>query len=111
MELSVVVARGDAERVPAVGVEVADGIVLERRESEEPVSGWIARDVALVDRRDGEFVRDVRVGVLHARLVGGVERRLVLVDEDAVVLQRVAAVAVELAREEPLRRAVGVMKI
>ena len=108
VEFRVVVPRGDTERVPAVGVEVAHGIVLERGEPEEPVPRGIAWDMALVDRRDGELVRDVRVGILHARLVGGVERRLVLVDEDTVVLQRVAAVAVELAGEEAFGRAVGV---
>ena len=63
----VVVARVDAELVPARLVEVADRMVLARRESEEPVSGGIARDVALVHRGDRKLEGDVAVGVADGK--------------------------------------------
>ena len=77
-------------------------MVLLGREAEEPVSRRIARDVRLVDGRDGKLHRDVAVRVADGLLVRLVERRLVLVDEDAVVAQCLVARAVELAREEAL---------
>src|SRR5574344_2427507 len=79
VERGVVVARGDMQLVPAHLVEIADRIVLLRREAEEPVSGRIRRDVALVDGREGELEGDVPVGVADGPLVGGGERRLVRV--------------------------------
>ena len=51
------------------------------------------------------------VGVAHGLLVGRVERRLVLVDEDAVVAQRLVAGAVELAGEETLGGPVRIGRI
>ena len=67
--------------------------------------------MALVDGREGELEGDVPVGVADGPLVGGVERRLVLVDEDAVRPERLVAGSVELAGEESLGGTVGVGRV
>ena len=51
------------------------------------------------------------VRVADGLLVRLVERRLVLVDEDAVVAQRLVARAVELAREEALGGTVRIGRV
>ena len=54
MQLGVVVAGGDVERVPACGVQVRQGVVALAGKAEQPVAGGEAGNVRLVDGVDGE---------------------------------------------------------
>ena len=101
MQRRVVVPGVDAQLVPSRFVEITDGMVFPRGETEKPMPGRIARDMALVDGRNRKLNRDMPVGVAHRLLVRRVERRLVLIDEDAVSAQRLEAGTVELAGEKP----------
>ena len=67
--------------------------------------------MGLVDSRDRELLGDVAMGITHRLLVGRVERGFVLVDQDAIVAQRLEAGAVELAGEETLGGAVGIRRV
>lgn len=111
MQLRVVVARLEADGVPAHPVDVLDGMALLGGKAEEPVARWIRRDVRLIDAAYREGIDDALVGALHRVGVLLVERALVLIDHDAVLAQRLVAVAVELLREEALARAERVRRI
>ena len=65
----------------------------------------------LKQARQLERVHDVAVRALAGERVALVERALVLVDQHAVLPQRLVAVAVELHREQALARAEGVGRV
>ena len=74
MEIGIVVARLDAELVPARGIKVTDRVVFLGRKAEEPVPRRIARDMALIDCGYRKLHRDVTMGVSYGPLVRGIER-------------------------------------
>ena len=108
MEPGGVVAGAHVQCFPCGGVEVVDGVVLLAGKAEQPVPGGEGGDVGLIHPADGEGGRDPFVAALHGAGVLGVEGAALLVDHDAVGLQRVEAAAVEFAGEKPLGRAEGV---
>ncbi len=103
-----IVAGAQIERLPCVGVQIVDGVVLLAGKAEEPVAGGEGRDVCLIDPADGEGGRDALVAALHGAGVLGVEGAALLVDHDAVLSQGVEAAAVELPGEQALGGAEGV---
>ena len=73
--------------------------------AEQPVARRKGRDVCLIHLADREGAGDALVAALHGGRVLSIEGAALLVDHDAVRAQRVEAVAVKLAGEQPLRRA------
>ena len=111
MQVGVVVARLDAQFFPFPCLEILDRVKAVGREAEQPVAGRVGRDMGLVDPADLERLDDALVRPLHGDGVHVVEGALVLVDQDAVRVQRLVAVAVELAREQTLAGPEGVGRV
>ena len=105
VQVGVVIPGLDAAGVPRICVEVAHGMYAARREPEQPVAGRVGRDMRLEQARQLKLVHDVAVRALAGERVALVERAFVLVDQHAVLTQRLVAVAVELHREQALARA------
>ena len=82
-----------------------------RREAEQPVAGRIGRDVRLKQAAELERVHDIAVRPLAGERVAPVERAFVLIDQHAVLVKRLVAVAVELHREQTLARAERVGRV
>ena len=72
--------------------------------SKQPVSGWIGRDVCLIDAADREGFDDAFVRSLAGGSILVIEWAFMLVNHDAVLFECFVAVAVEFAGEQSFAR-------
>lgn len=72
--------------------------------SKQPVSGWIGRDVCLIDAADREGFDDAFVRSLAGGSILVIEWAFMLVNHDAVLFKRLVAVAVKFAGEQSFTR-------
>src|SRR5699024_1812740 len=108
MEVGGIVPGLDPPFVPALGVKVLQGVILFAGEAEQPVAGRAGGDVGLVHPADGERAVGPLVHGAAGLLILVKNGAAVLVDHDAVVVQRLVAAAVKLLGEQAGSVAQGV---
>src|SRR5699024_1164501 len=94
--------------VPALLVQIPEGVVALAGKAEEPVPRRVGGDVSLVDPADGEGLHNPLVGPLTGHRVLLVERALMLVHHNPILPEGFIAVAIELPGEQALPRTKGV---
>ena len=97
MEPGGIVAGAQIERLPCVGVQVVDGVVLLAGKAEEPVARSKGGDVRLIHLADGEGAGNAFMAALHSRSVLRIKRTALLVDHNTVFTQCVVADTVKFA--------------
>lgn len=81
---------------PAFCVQIVNRVVLLGGEAEQPVAGGIGGNVSLIDTADGEAFHNALMGTHAGSGIRLVKRALMLIDHDAVLLQRLVAVSIKL---------------
>ena len=111
MQVGVVISGFQSQTVPPVRIQIAHRMHAARRKAEQPVSGRVGRDMCLKQTAQLKRVHDIAVRSLARQRIALVERAFVLVDEHAVLLERLVAVAVKFHREQALARAERVGRV
>ena len=111
MQIGIVVSGFQSQTVPPVRIQIAHRMHAARRKAEQPVSGRVGRDMCLKQTAQLKRVHDIAVCALAGERVAPVERAFVLIDQHAVLVERLVAVAVELHREQTLARAERVGRV
>ena len=95
MQIGIVVSGFQSQTVPPVRIQIAHRMHAARRKAEQPVSGRVGRDMRLKQTAQLKRVYDIAVRSLARKRIALVERAFVLVDEHAVLLERLVAAAVK----------------